>query len=77
MSNSIHPRRSGVRRIAINGRFLDEIQTRLQDDRSGSLIHTSYLYHDGILPANREQSVDLTVADRRLGAFFVQWLRGL
>jgi len=102
MSNNTRPRRTGVRRIAINGRFLDEVQTRLEDDRSGSVSHTSYpaeqhhaiededgvtlrmpamtalqLYHDGILPANREQSVELTVADRRLGAFFVQWLRGL
>ena len=102
MSNNTPPRRTGIRRIAINGRFLDEVQTRQEDDRSGSVSHTSYpaeqhyaiededgvtlqmpavtalqLYHDGILPANREQSVELTVADRRLGAFFVQWLRGL
>jgi hypothetical protein len=102
MSNNTPPRRTGVRRIAINGRFLDEVQTRLEDDRSGSVSHTSYpaeqhhaiededgvtlqtpamtalqLYHDGILPASREQSVEITVADRRLGAFFVQWLRGL
>jgi hypothetical protein len=102
MSNSTPPRRPGVRRIAINGSFLDEVQTRLEDDRSGSVIHTSYpteqhhaiededgvtlrmpamtalqLYHDGILPASREQSVELAVADKRLGTFFVQWLRGL
>jgi hypothetical protein len=102
MSNNTPPRRTGVRRIAINGRFLDEVQTRLEDDRNGSVSHTSHpaeqhhaiededgvtlrtpamtalqLYHDGILPANREQSVELTVANRRLGAFFVQWLRGL
>ena len=42
MLNSTPPRRPGARRIAINGRFLDEVQTRLQDDRSGSVIHTSY-----------------------------------
>src|ERR1700730_8472986 len=102
MLNSTPRRRPGVRRIAIDGRFLDEIQTRLEDDGSGSVIHTSYpaeqhhaiedgdgvtlqmaaltalqLYHDGTLPVNREQPVELTVADRRLGAFYVQWLRGL
>ena len=42
MSNSTPPRRPGVRRIVINGRFLDEVQTRVEDDRSGSVIHTSY-----------------------------------
>ena len=102
MSNNTPQRRTGIRHIAINGRFLDEVQTRLEDDHSGSVSHTSYpaeqhyaiededgvtlqmpavtalqLYHDGIVPANHEQSVELTVADRSLGAFFVQWLRGL
>ena len=102
MSNTTLPRRPGVRRIAINGRFLDDVQTRLEDDHSGSVILRSYpaelhhaiededgvtlrmpaatvlqLYHDGILLANREQSVELTVADRSLGTFFVQWLRGV
>jgi hypothetical protein len=42
MSNSTPPRRPGVRRVAINGRFLDEVQTRVEDDRGGSVIHTSY-----------------------------------
>lgn len=102
MSNRTHPRRPGVRRIALNGRFLDEVPTRLDDGRSDSVSHmllpaehhhalededgvtlripamtALQLYHDGTLPANRDLSVELTIADRNLGAFFVQWLRGL
>jgi hypothetical protein len=39
MSNRTPPRRPGVRRIAINGRFLDEVQTRLDDGRSDSVSY--------------------------------------
>jgi len=96
------PRRSGIRRISINGRFLDEVQTRQETGRTDSIVSTSYpaeqhhavedadgitlqipartvlqLYHDGTLSANRDESVELAVADKNLGAFYVQWLRCL
>src|ERR1700761_4371335 len=102
MSHRTNQRGPGIRRIAINGRFLDEVRTRRDDGRSDAVSYTLLpaehhhaledddgvtlripamtalqLYHDGTLPADREQSVDLTVADQKLGSFFVQWLRGL
>jgi hypothetical protein len=33
------------------------------------------LYRDRIMPADPRKSVELTVAGRRLGAFYLQWLR--
>jgi hypothetical protein len=92
-----------VRRIAIDGHFLDQIQTRLQTPGSSkSLTYTAapaerhqvieddegvtlklpvltalQLYHDGILSADSHKSVQLTIATRKLGAFYLQWLRGL
>jgi tetratricopeptide (TPR) repeat protein len=35
------------------------------------------LYHDGVLSADPQKSVELTIAARKLGAFYLQWLRGL
>jgi hypothetical protein len=92
-----------VRRIAIDGHFLDEIRTRLHADASAkSLTYASapierhqaiedeegitlkipgltvlQLYSDGILPVGPRKSVDLSIAGRKLGAFYLQWLRGL
>jgi len=92
-----------IRRIAIDGHFLDEIQTRLHTDETAtSLSYVSapiehhqvtedeagvtlkvpaltalQLYRDRIVPANPRKPVELTVAGRKLGAFYVQWLRGL
>src|SRR5260370_4617112 len=92
-----------VRRIAIDGHFLDEIRTRLQTPASNkSLTYTSaaverhqviadeegvtlkvpvltalQLYHDGVLSADPQKSVEFTSAARKLGAFHLHWLRGL
>jgi tetratricopeptide (TPR) repeat protein len=92
-----------VRRIAIDGHFLDEIRTRLQTPASSkSLTYTAapverhqviedeegvtlklpaltalQLYHNGVLSADPQKSVELTVAARKLGVFYPQWLRGL
>jgi tetratricopeptide (TPR) repeat protein len=93
----------GIRRVAIDGQFLDEVQTRLQTDAGNKYV--SYmsapveqhhaiedeggitltlpaltalqLYHDGVLSADAQKSVELTVAGRPLGAYYLQWLRGL
>jgi tetratricopeptide (TPR) repeat protein len=35
------------------------------------------LYSDGVLPVGPRKSVDLSIAGRKLGAFYLQWLRGL
>ena len=35
------------------------------------------LYHDGVLSADAQKSVELTVAGRSLGAYFLHWLRAL
>src|SRR5208283_282200 len=92
-----------VRRIAIDGHFLDEIQTRLQTPASSkSLTYTAapverhqviedeegvtlklpvltalQLYCAGVLSADPQKSVELTIATRKLGALYLQWLRGL
>jgi tetratricopeptide (TPR) repeat protein len=92
-----------VRRIAIDGHFLDEIRTRLHADASAkSLTYVSapierhqaiedeegitlkipaltvlQLYSDGVLPVGPRKSVDLSIAGRKLGTFYLQWLRGL
>jgi tetratricopeptide (TPR) repeat protein len=92
-----------VRRIAIDGKYLDEIQTRLHAEASTqSLTYVSapierhqamedeegitlkipaltalQLYSDGILPVGPRKSVDLSIAGRKLGAFYLHWLRGL
>ena len=92
-----------VRCIAIDGHFLDEIQTRLQTPASSNspaytaapierhqviedeegvtlklpVLTALQLYHDGVLSAGPQKSVELTIADRKLGAFYLQWLRGL
>jgi len=34
------------------------------------------LSHDGILPIDPQQSVQLSIGGRRLGALYLQWLRG-
>ncbi len=96
-------RARGVRRIAIDGHFLDEIQTRLQTPASSkSLTYSAapverhqliedeegvtlklpaltalQLYHYGVLSADAQKSVELTVAGRPLGAYFLHWMRGL
>jgi hypothetical protein len=92
-----------IRRIAIDGHFLDEIQTRLHTDGAAkSLSHVSapierhqvtedevgitlkvpaltalQLYRDRIMPADPRKSVELTVAGRKLGVLYLQWLRAL
>src|SRR5271168_4152789 len=92
-----------IRRIAIDGYFLDEIQTRLQtpassqsltymaapveghqaiEDEKGvtlklPVLTALQLYYNGILSADSQKSVRLTIATRKLGAFYLQWLRGL
>ena len=33
--------------------------------------------HDGILPVDPQRSVELVIAGRKLGAHFLQWMRGL
>jgi Tetratricopeptide repeat len=35
------------------------------------------LYHDGVLSAGSERAVELTIAARKLGGLYLQWLRGL
>jgi tetratricopeptide (TPR) repeat protein len=92
-----------VRRIAIDGHFLDEVQTRLHADATAkSVTYVSapierhqamedeegiilkipaltalQLYSDGVLPITPRKSVDLSIAGRKLGAFYLQWLRAL
>jgi tetratricopeptide (TPR) repeat protein len=99
-TNVISPSRH-IRRVAIDGHFLDEIQTRLNTDetaRSVSFISAPIeqhqvtedeagvtlkvpaltalqLYRDRIIPTDPRKSVELTVAGRMLGAFYLQWLR--
>jgi hypothetical protein len=96
-----HSRR--IRRVAIDGNFLDDVQIRLHSDESSkSLSYSSapverhhatedeegitlrllaltalQLYYDGVLSADAQRSVELTVAGRLLGAFFLHWLRAL
>jgi tetratricopeptide (TPR) repeat protein len=96
-----HSRR--IRRVAIDGHFLDDVQIRLHSDESSkSLSYSSapverhhatedeegitlrllaltalQLYYDGVLSADAQRSVELTVAGRLLGAFFLHWLRAL
>jgi hypothetical protein len=35
------------------------------------------LYHDGVLSADQGKPVELTIAARKRGGFYLQWLRGL
>jgi hypothetical protein len=35
------------------------------------------LYYDGVLSADAQKSVELTIAGRPLGAYFLHWLRAL
>lgn len=89
------------RRIAIDGHFLDEVQTRLHtgehaksisyisapveqhqltEDEAGVTLKVPaltalQLYRDCILPNSPRKSVEVTVAGRKLGAFYLQWLR--
>jgi len=91
---------SSIRRIAIDGHFLDEVQTRLHSDvGSKSLSYLSapverhhatededgitlklpavtalQLFNDGVLSADGRKSVELTVAGRLLGAYFLHWM---
>jgi hypothetical protein len=93
----------GLRRIAIDGHFLDEIRTRLHTAASAkSLTYVSapverhqaiedqegitlkipaltalQLYSDGVLPVGPRKSVELSIAGRTLGTFYLQWLRSL
>jgi hypothetical protein len=93
----------GVRRIAIAGHFLDEMQTRLhtnEDAYSVSYVSAPVeqhqisedgegvtlklpaltalqLYHDDVLSADPTKSVELTIAGRKIGVFYLQWLRSL
>lgn len=88
-------------RIAINGRFLDEVGTRLEygyktqsiairrlpekhhhliADGDGvtlrcPAITALQLYFDGVLPADRDEPVELSVAGKSLGSFAIEWLR--
>lgn len=39
------------------------------------LITAVQLYHDGVLPVDRSRSVEITVDDKNLGAFRLEWLR--
>jgi tetratricopeptide (TPR) repeat protein len=101
-ANTTRPSR-GNRRIAIDGHFLDEIQTRLYaDENTNSLTYVSapieqhqvaedetgitlklpsltalQLYRDRVIPTDARKPVELTVAGRELGAFYLQWLRAL
>src|SRR5665213_1343923 len=101
-ANTTRPSRS-IRRIAIDGHFLDEIQTRLHTDEHAKSVSfipapverhavsegetrvTLHLYAltapqqygDRIVPADPSRSVELTVAGRKLGPFYLQWLRAL
>jgi hypothetical protein len=96
-----HPR--SIRRIAINGHFLDEVRTQLHaDPNAKSLTYVSapierhqatedeegvtlklpaltalQLYSDGVLPITPRKSVDLSIAGRKLGVFYLHWMRGL
>ena len=93
----------GIRRIAIDGHFLDEVRTRLDgkpdassvsytsapverhqalEDQEGVTLKVPaltalQLSHDGILPIDPQQSVQLSIAERKLGALYLQWLRGV
>lgn len=88
-------------RIAINGRFLDEVGTRLEygyktqsvaimrlpekhhhliADGDGVTLRVPaitalQLYYDGVLPADRDEPVELSVAGESLGRFAIEWLR--
>lgn len=88
-------------RIAINGRFLDEVGTRLEygyktqaiairrlpgkhhdliEDGDGVILRfpaitALQLYHDGVLPPDRDEPVELSVAGNPLGSFAIEWLR--
>lgn len=101
-ANTTNPARS-ICRIAIDGHFLDEVQTRLQTDaRSKSLSYVSapveqhhaaedeegvtltlpavtalQLYHNEVLSPDSQKSVELTVAGRVLGAYYLHWMRAL
>jgi tetratricopeptide (TPR) repeat protein len=96
-----HPR--SIRRIAINGHFLDEVRTQLHaDPNAKSLSYVSapverheatedeegvtlkmpaltalQLYYDGVLPITPRKSADLSIAGRKLGPFYLHWMRGL
>jgi hypothetical protein len=92
-----------IRRIAIDGHFLDEVRTRVHSDASSKSLtlasapverhHASedeegvtltlpavtalQLYHDGVLSAGSRKSVELTIAGRVLGTYFLHWMRQL
>jgi tetratricopeptide (TPR) repeat protein len=92
-----------IRRIAVDGHFLDDVRTGLHSDvGSKSLSYLSgpverhyatedddgvtlkmpaltalQLFYDGVLSADGRKSVELTVAGRPLGAYFLQWMHTL
>jgi hypothetical protein len=92
-----------IRRVAINGHFLDEIRTRLHSGAgSGTLSYLSapverhhitedadgvtlrlpaltalQLYYDGVLNADEKGAVQLSVAGRPLGAYYLQWMHSV
>jgi tetratricopeptide (TPR) repeat protein len=96
-------RARSIRRVAIDGHFLDEIRTRLHTDGAAKSVSfvtapveqhqitedeagvtlkvpaltALQLYRDRIIPADPRRSVEVAVAGRKLGAFYLQWLRGL
>ena len=99
-SSSSH--HGGIRRIAIDGHFLDEVHTRLHsegiaktlsyvsapvehhhvtEDETGITVKLPaltalQLYSEGVLTADPHKPVDLSIAGRKLGAFYLHWLRG-
>jgi hypothetical protein len=96
------PSPSSIRRIAIDGRFLDDVRTRIHSRDSKSLTYLSapverhratedsqgvtlqlpaltvlQLYYEGVLTANARKSVEITVGNRSLGTYYLQWMRAL
>jgi hypothetical protein len=97
------PRSSSTRRVAIDGHFLDDVQSRLHSDAgSTSLSYLSapverhhatedaegvtlrlpaltalQLYYDGVLTADARKSVEVTIAGRPPGTYYLQWMHTL
>jgi len=93
----------GIRRIAIDGHFLDAVQTRLQSDpKAKSLSYVSapveqhratedeqgitvsvpaltavQLFYDGVLPADPQTSVKLSIGGHLVGSFYLHGIRAV
>jgi hypothetical protein len=92
--------RGGVRRIAIGGRLLEDLQVQIDARPRGYVSYRMYpgsqysaredaqgvtlwlpalaalkLYHEGVLPGDRLQPVELTLGRRRIGPLFVHGLQ--